>query len=289
MCYNTVMKKDTKAQYLKKVNEVLYIIHKDISQNYSVDELSKKVALSPFHFNRIFKKITGTSLHSYIKKIRLEYAANSLLFNPDSTISDILLECGFASNSSFTHAFKKFFGVTPTKWREVDIPKNIIINIKDISPPKVKIVMLEQTEVVYIRHKGYDKSIKDAWMKLIWFCEKEGIEFQASKMIGLHHSNPNIVEPKECRYVACLKIDKKIYPKGDIGVMKIPKIVCAKFSLKGKYGDLLKYMDYIYYIWLPSSKYEKIHLPALAYYRKNHFIEEDERFDLDFYVPLRYK
>lgn len=110
-------------------------------------------------------------------------------------------------------------------------------------------------------------------------------------MIGLHHSNPNIVKKEDCHYVACLELDEDLtyFRSGEVGVMYIPRMFCAKFSLTGIYGDLMKYMDYIYYQWLPNSQYEKVHLPSLAIYHKNHFIRKDGKFELDFYVPIRYK
>jgi len=69
--------------------------------------------MSPFHFNRVSKKITGESLHSYIRRVRLEHSANALLFIPDSSVTEILQSSGFASSSSSIDAFKEYFGVTP--------------------------------------------------------------------------------------------------------------------------------------------------------------------------------
>ncbi len=285
------MKKNTRVDHAQRVNEVLQQIHLDIAKEHSVNTLSSLVSMSPFHFNRIFKDIVGESLHTYIRRVRLEHAANALIFNPNSSISEILIESGFISNSSFTHAFKEYFGVTPTKWREVDIPKNISENINELNPLPLEICYLEEKSVAYVRHKKYDKSIREAWLRLSQFCNLNGLDFSNLPMIGLHHSNPNIVKKEDCHYVACLELDssKKFYRNSEVGIMKIPKIFCAKFSLFGKYGDLMKYMDYIYYRWLPNSKYEKVHLPSIAYYHKNHFISSDEKFELDFYVPIRYK
>ena len=283
------MKKDTRQSYHQIINKILYQIHLNISKEHTVNSLSSLASMSPFHFSRVFKQITKESPHSYLRRIRLEYSANALLFNPNSSITEILQNAGFASNSSFTHAFKEHFGVTPTKWREVDTPNKIKENIKNIPDLQPQIGYFYKRKVAYVRHKGYDKSIKDAWLRLFEFCENFDIEPDDQEMIGLHHSNPNIVKSEDCHYVAAITVDKEIYPNSKVGIMTIPKIFCAKFPLQGKYGDLMKYMDYIYYFWLPNSLFEKIHLPSLAIYRRNHFIEEDESFDLDFYVPIKYK
>lgn len=285
------MRKNTKNDHNQRINEVLSYIHLDISLEHSVESLSKRASMSPFYFNRVFKKTTGESVHAYVRRVRLEHAANSLIFNPDSTISQILSESGFVSNSSFTHAFKECFGVTPSKWREIDIPLHVSDNISEISPLHVEVGNMPKKRVAYVRHKGYDKSIKEAWQRLEEWCYETNLEFSSFPMIGLHHSNPNIVKKEDCHYVACLELDEDFayFRSGEVGVMYIPRMFCAKFSLRGVYGDLMKYMDYIYYQWLPNSKYEKVHLPSLALYHKNHFISKDEKFELDFYIPIRYK
>jgi AraC family transcriptional regulator len=284
------MKKVTQNDHKQRINDVLHFIHSDITEELSVEQLSRIASLSPFHFNRVFKKVTGESVHNYVKRVRLEHAANALLFNPNSSITQILQESGFISNASFTHAFKECFGVTPTKWREVDIPTSISENIAEISPLHVKIGYEPRKKVAYVRHKGYNRSIKEAWLKLQEWCYDTRIDFDKHHMVALHHSNPNIVKKEDCHYVACLELDenKEYYRSGEIGVMYTPRFFCAKFSLVGKYGDLMKFMDYIYYRWLPKSGYEKVHLPSMAIYHKNHFIREDEVFELDFLVPVRF-
>ena len=284
-------KLNTKNDHIERVNEVLFSIHGDIAKNFSVEELSSLVAMSPFHFNRIFKEATRESLHAYIKRVKLEHAANLLLFNPDATITHIMQEVGFSSNASFSQAFKENFNVTPTKWREVDqANENRDYTFAD-KPLHVKICSLPSFDVAYVRHKGYDRSIKMAWLKLQAWALHQGIDFSQQQMIGLHHSNPRFVESSQCHYVACLALPthQKFYRSGEVGVMRIPPTFCAVFSLQGIYGDLRKYMDVIYHEWLPKSDYEKASLPSFAMYRQNHFIAPDERFDLDFCVPVRFK
>lgn len=282
---------NTKNDHIERVNEVLFYIHGAIARNFAVEELSSLVAMSPFHFNRIFKEQTKESLHAYIKRVKLEHAANLLLFNPEATITHIMHEVGFSSNASFSQAFKENFGVTPTKWREVDRANENRDYTFAKTPLHVKICSMPSFDVAYVRHKGYDRSIKMAWLKLQAWALHEGIDFAQQKMIGLHHSNPRFVESTQCHYVACLELPshQKFYRSGEVGVMRIPPTFCAVFSLQGKYGDLKKYMDVIYHEWLPKSVYEKAALPSFALYRKNHFIEADELFDLDFCVPVRFK
>ena len=283
-------KKITQNDHQERINEVLFHIHKDVQHNFSVEDLALQVAMSPFHFNRIFKEIVGESVHAYIKRVKLEHAANCLLFNPQATITQAMQEVGFSSNASFSQAFKAYFGETPTKWREIDRAnetKDFAFANKTL---KVSILRMPSCDVAYVRHKGYDRSIKLAWLKLQEWALLQEIDCEKQTMIGLHHSNPRFVESDACHYVACLELPKhkQYYRSGAIGVMKIPQTLCAVFELQGVYGDLKKYMDVIYHQWLPSSGSEKVALPSFARYTQNHFINPNETFDLLFCVPIRF-
>ncbi len=284
-------KRNTRNDHIERINEVLYRIHADLSQNLTVEVLATHVAMSSFHFNRVFREVVGESVHAYMKRVKLEHTANLLLFNPDATITHIMQEVGFSSNASFTQAFKERFGVTPTKWREIDQANETRDFTFSHTSLHVNIQQMPSYEVAYVRHKGYDRSIKMAWLKLQVFALKENIDFSKQKMIALHHSNPRFVEAKECHYVACLELPKerKFFRNGEVGMMKIPQTFCAIFELEGVYGDLKRYMDVIYHEWLPKSDYEKIALPSFALYEKNHFIELDESFKLQFCIPVRFK
>jgi AraC family transcriptional regulator len=68
----------------------------------------------------------------------------------------------------------------------------------------------------------------------------------------------------------------------------IPKGIYAKFSLSGKYGDVIKLIQWVYHYWLIDSGYETTTNPSYTIYHKNHFLSLDEEFMLDYYVPIKY-
>ena len=58
----------------------------------------------------------GKSVFEYINEIRIEKSL-LLLKNPDITISQAAIECGFEDQAYYTRIFKRIKGVTPTEWR----------------------------------------------------------------------------------------------------------------------------------------------------------------------------
>lgn len=78
--------------------------------------MAKELGISRFHFSRAFKQSTGMTPHAFIAKRRLEQSAD-LLRSTKLSATQIALECGFASSSHFTIAFKRAFGTNPIEFR----------------------------------------------------------------------------------------------------------------------------------------------------------------------------
>jgi len=299
----------THNQHLERVNEALHYIHSQLAEPLEINSLARAAFYSVHHFQRIFREITDESVHDYIRRSRLEWAANLLVFNPDSPIVEITHECGFKSSASFNHAFKAHFGYTPGAWRKggydlktaqlkrdwaalADNPHSKYyqaLPIDDVQVPDVKLHRLEPIRVAYIRHRGYDPAISDCWQRLLDWAELQGIDPAGQQMLGLHHSNPDLVPFDQCRYVACLTVPDTVYRSRGIGVMNIPGGLYACCRAGGIFGDLLYLMHDMTQRWLPTSDYRARNIPSHALYFDNHFINQTGRFDLEFRLPVMWK
>ncbi|BCL70058.1 transcription regulator [Vibrio nigripulchritudo] len=255
-------------------------------------------AYSEQHFHRVFKEVVGEPIHQYIRRARMEYAANQLMFDTSSPILDIANNCGFSSLSSFNKAFKATFDMSPGKWRKHDLQVSDKPYLKDpeiaagykrvasrpLPVPKIKEV--PDRMAAYVRHNGYSRSIRNAWLTLQAWTKNDGRDF--SQQFGLHHSNPAWVELDQCRYVACVGISESLKYRGVVNQMVIPGGLHAVFKLKGIYGELLPQISTVLETWLPQSGFKLRSTPAYVHYHKNHFLSEDEAFELDFYLPIRF-
>ncbi len=285
-------------QHVSRINDILYYIHQDITNDLSAKHLADLAAYSEQHFHRVFKQVVGESIHQYIRRTRMEYAANQLMFDGNASVIDIANKCGFSSLSSFSKAFKATFHMAPGNWRhgeqhldgkpylkdpEVAAGYNRVTNL-DLPTPKI--VETKERITAYVRHQGYNRSIRRAWLVLKAWAKEEGRTFE--QLFGLHHSNPAWVELDKCRYVACLEIDEPLKVRGVVNQMTIPGGLHAVFRLRGVYGELLPQVSKIFEKWLPNSGYKLRSTPAYVHYHKNHFLNEDERFEIDFYLPISF-
>jgi len=82
----------------------------------SLDALASDAGLSRFHFCRAFKESTGLSPLAWLRQYRLE-RAKKMLRDTDASVVSVAMELGYASQTAFAAAFRRFSGETPSDWR----------------------------------------------------------------------------------------------------------------------------------------------------------------------------
>ena len=94
-----------------KIAAVLSYINENLGRELSVDELAEQAYLSRYHFMRLFKAQTGSTVHAYVRQKRLLYAAR--LIREGESAARAAAESGFSDYSAFHRAFRESFGISP--------------------------------------------------------------------------------------------------------------------------------------------------------------------------------
>lgn len=111
------VKQSVKADIYSRLAVAKDFIQSNYNTALNLDELSREIAISKFHFLRLFKLCYGISPYQYLAKIRLEKAAR-LLKNTNRPISEISDTLGFEYPNSFIKAFQKSYGTPPLQYRK---------------------------------------------------------------------------------------------------------------------------------------------------------------------------
>lgn len=82
----------------------------------AVDDLARLASLSPDHFSRLFREAVGETPHQFVLSYRVE-RAKEFLRDPDRTLAQVAVLCGFSDQSHLTRVFKKKTGTTPSAFR----------------------------------------------------------------------------------------------------------------------------------------------------------------------------
>ena len=95
-----------------RVVEWMQYLDRNLSEDLDMDALAEQFFISKFHMMRLFKAQTGFTIHTYLLQRRL-LAARQLI-ERGMLATEACYRCGFRSYSSFTRAYSKHFGSTPT-------------------------------------------------------------------------------------------------------------------------------------------------------------------------------
>lgn len=107
----------------RRIRRSIELMHTQLDQELTLKALAAASYLSPFHFARLFKKLTGTSPHNYLAGIRAT-RAQLLLADTDLSVTEIGARVGYLSGSHFTKAFRLATGATPREFRNALVSKN---------------------------------------------------------------------------------------------------------------------------------------------------------------------
>ena len=112
-------------QIIDMIEKIVSYVETHIYEEFSLNELSDSVFISKFHMLRTFKSITGLGIMEYKNLRRLSLSIEDLL-NSQKNISYISNKYGYAGSQSYIRAFKRFFDMTPSAFRNHPIELKIV-------------------------------------------------------------------------------------------------------------------------------------------------------------------
>ena len=83
----------------------------------TLEAMASEAGISPSHFSRLFKDVVGKSPMQFVTGFRVEQA-QKMLADPNLTLSDIALACGFSDQAHFNRVFRRACGETPGRFRQ---------------------------------------------------------------------------------------------------------------------------------------------------------------------------
>src|SRR5712672_3443730 len=118
----------SRAEYDGRMHRVLEHIDRRLDQPLDLETLAGVAHFSPFHFHRLFSAWMGEPLGDYLRRRRLEVAAQRLISQPAVPVLQVALSVGFGSTEAFARAFKTRFEMTPSSWRTAKDRNRSLLN-----------------------------------------------------------------------------------------------------------------------------------------------------------------
>jgi len=102
------------AWYTERVEAVRNLLETKFADSHSLNSLASSVGISPFHFARVFRELTGKPPHHYLIEVRLTRAMQFL--RRGASVTEACFAAGFSNLSHFIRLFRRRFGILPSSF-----------------------------------------------------------------------------------------------------------------------------------------------------------------------------
>lgn len=310
------IQQESRSEYISRINLVMEYIDTHYHEQINLDKMAQIAHFSPFHFHRIFSTLTGETPADFCLRIRTEKAAQKLKDYPQSSISDIVFDCGFSSMALFARTFKRYFGMSASAYRKIERPivvkdgvyyskngqplskKNQIyvplnnelcsVNLKQLVIMETNVIVKELPEMqaIYCRHTGAFDKIHEAFSKLMQFAGPRGLIGKDSHTATVYHDDPSVTEISKVRQSACLIVNEDVKVAGEIGKMTIKggKYAVGHFEIDvAGFENAWNTMC----VWMTESGYEPGEGNPYEFYYADPENHPEHKFVLDICIPVK--
>ena len=276
-----------RSDYADRIKQVIEYIDDNLDGDLSLRRLSKVAGFSPFHFHRQFATYSGITVARLVRLLRLKRASLQLVFNPDASIIDIAFDSGYASPESFSRAFKRSYGQSPSEFRRAPRWSSLHIPQRESElNTVVDLVEFPNTKVAAVEYRGPSQQFYSATRRLVAWRREHGVPANKGLTYGVHYSDPSTTSPEDFRMDICVSYDGDILDNEHGVIAKlIPGGRCARIRHLGS-RDAIAEALFLYGEWLPSSDEETRDYPVFFHYVNVGPDVQDKDMVTDVYLPL---
>jgi len=257
------MKEETRIDYRERIKKVTCYIDDHIYDPLRLKDLSRIACFSEYHFHRVFVACLGMTIQEYISLKRLTRAAR-LLLDSHYRITDVALEAGYETSSSFTKTFKKYFKITPSRFRRLKGTGSNIhlpgvynpieylenqLETRRLRSEKIpyEIRQMPQMQIVSITRKGlYDgaflKAAFEAFTQLQEYIDKHGLHEYMGYRLSIIPYIPYELNDPDALIHCGFSLNQDVRPEGEVELQTIAGGKYACFTSRGPY-------EYLYQAW----------------------------------------
>ncbi len=232
----------------------------------SLAALAEVAAFSVFHFQRQFSAMFGVRVSTIVHLARIKRAAHQLVFRVDTPVTEIALASGYDTPESFSRAFRKTVGQSPSAfraapdwgdWQRLTDPLTTLRKRHVRTPCRsddVRVLELPATPIALLVHEGDHARLGDSLRRFIAWRKQAGLPPSSSATYNLLYDDPDETPPNQHRFGLAVATTRPI-PANDAGIVAavIPGGRCAVLRHVGPDETLSAAVQWLYSTWLPAS------------------------------------
>lgn len=305
MNYSTTTKEN-----IARLNKAIDFIEKNIPQKLTLSIIAKQAYFSPYHFHRLFSVAVGETVTNYIIRKRIEKAAIHLLYHKEVTITEVAEQVGFGDLSSFSRAFKKFYGLSPNQFKKESPEKysKICKNESKNGQPKItfeqyicninnalkwlqmnaktEVKQIAELNIACISHQGELEKIGMVFNRLIQWATPKGLMNQENlRLLTIYHDSPKITSPENIRTSIAIVLNAPIKVEGEVNLKSINPGKCIVNRLEIQPQEFQQAWESSF-VWMTENGYKKSDIDPFEIYYNNGNEHPENRFIVDLCIPV---
>ncbi len=281
---------DNRVRHAERIERVLSHIERAADDaELSLDRLSSIACLSPFHFHRVFRVMTGETLAETVRRVRL---ARSLpgLANPDETVTRAAAGAGYGSSQAYARAFRAATGGSASELRagRTDLMARLLRPDPDQAaktPLAIEIVSTDPLRLLAIRNIGAYAELDQTYERLFdRVFARHSMEALAG-IYGIWHEDPRFTEASALHFDCAIAVGD-LPPPDEVEVLALAGGRHARLRHVGAYDRLHDSIDRLYAAVLDSGAEEIGDRPLFVHYVDDPNSRPETEWRSDIYLPL---
>ncbi|MBD5525810.1 MAG: AraC family transcriptional regulator [Lachnospiraceae bacterium] len=282
--------------WIKAVEDAIEYIEKNITEDLTIAGIAFQVNLSAFYFQKGFAMLCGYTVGEYIRMRRLSLAGSELL-SSDVKVIDLAVKYGYDSSDSFTKAFTRFHGSTPT-----DVRKNRAA-LKSFARLHIKLSLEGGSVMEYrIEEKAAFKvmgisqifSYESANTDIPKYWDEVYVGAARKLVMGMYGICFDAeMSGNQFRYMIADDLQEEFAAERKLEEYEIPAHTWAVFPCRGPMPLALQEVNRrIFSEWLPASRYELSEGYNIEYYSNAADYKEgtsDPEYYAEVWIPVKEK
>ncbi|SOD92179.1 AraC family transcriptional regulator [Caenispirillum bisanense] len=281
----------TTLDYSRRIQAVIAHIGEHLDGDLSLERLADVACLSPFHFHRVYRHLTGETVAETIRRLRLARATADLV-RGRGTLERVARRAGYGSVAAFTRAFGGTYGTTPAAYRAAG---RLVSPAMHVSP-----IADEDTSMTYdveirdsapltlaaMRHTGPYMGIGAVFDRLYAWAAPRGLAGREAPGIGLYWDDPGSVPEARLRSAAAIPVTTPVDDPA-VETLTLPAGPCAVIRHVGPYAELERSYLWLYREWLPQSGREPADQPCREVYLNDPRTTAPAELVTEIHLPLK--
>ena len=291
------MKSHTRDDYLRRIDRVIAMLQQAVTGHAELPDLAELAGaaqLSPFHFHRIYRALTGETIGRTVARLRL-LRALQLLSDPRQAVTDAALAVGYETPQAFARAFRQALDASPSELRTqpariaselARLSRAPANGVSAASPLQVEVVSLEPFALVATRNTGDDADHALAYEALFGWAAEHGLIERIAGIYGVPWQDRRDIPATECEFDCALAFDGDVMAGDGTTPLTLGGGQWARLRHVGSYAGLESLTDALLADWLPGSGYALREVPLFHHYLDDPEQTPEAMLRTDIHLPV---